>query len=525
MANRWLFASWLGLLVLLLVAPRIALDSGLSYDEEVQFVYGDLILAWYRSGFVERGALDYRNLYLYGGLFDLSAQWLVSTGLAPWGPYETRHVFTALIAVLGVVATWKAAAKIGGPSAGFLAGLTLALTPCWVGHGLFNPKDIPFAAAAAFVVYATMSIALGPPLVRWTDVLRAGAAFGFALGVRPGGMFLGAFLLLAALGRIALDVRETPWRRLVLRVFAALGRLACALPLVWALMLSAWPWAQIEPFQRPFEAAKIAAHFDWGGHMRFNGRTITTDDIPLTYLPVWFAVTLPETYLVAVLAGLAALVAALRVRAVERTRALAVLCLIAFVLVPYVGVVIKRPIIYDAHRHFLFLLPPMAALCGVGLSALLRAVQIPRAFRFATLGVWSALAVLVLVDMVRIHPYEYVYFNRSYGGLAAAKDNFETDYWGASFREGFKWVTKHIPPQGDAPVRVAVCDQSPGKWQLNYYRERWKVGDRYVVVRAERKRYDVYLAYTRNDCHKRPGEVLHVVKRDGTPLLYVLGRR
>jgi hypothetical protein len=192
--------------------------------------------------------------------------------------------------------------------------------------------------------------------------------------------------------------------------------------------------------------------------------------------------------------------------------------------VPYVGVIITRPTIYDGHRHFLFWLPPMAAIAGVALNAALHHVRIPRAFRIGGAGVLTALVLLVLFDMARVHPYEYLYFNRLYGGLPAANGNFETDYWGASFREGFDWVVHNVPQTSKKPVKVAVCNASPGQWQLEYLRERWGVNKKYVVVKGEQKAHKIYLGFTRGDCHKREGEVLHVVERLGVPLLYVLRR-
>lgn len=527
-ANPWTFASVVALVAALVLAPLLALDSGFTFDEDVQREYGELILAWYRSQFVERGALDFRNLYLYGGLFDLLSQWIISNNWSPWGPFETRHVITALIAVLGLIPTWLAASRIAGPRAGFLAALLLALTPIWVGHGMFNPKDIPFATASAFVAYASVEIALTPAPLRWRHALYAGVSFGAALGVRPGGMFLAAFILLAAFGRLALDAKEAQDRSArasTLKALVVLGRLACMLPIVWALMLSAWPWAQIAPFERPFEAASIAAHFDWGGHMRFNGRTISTDDLPLSYLPVWFAVTLPDTYFLALLCGIICLCFVRGVGWLWRPQTLALITLSAFVIVPYLGVLLKRPIVYDAQRHFLFTVPPMAALAGIALSKAAQHARLPRAVRLAGTGFWALLTLIVAFDMWRVHPYEYLYFNRLYGGLAAANGNFETDYWGASYREGFAWVVENVKPKSKKkPIKVAVCNQSPGGWQLNYLRKQWGLEQKYVLVKSEQKAHEIYLGFIRGDCHKRDGEVLHVVERMGVPLLYVLRR-
>jgi hypothetical protein len=165
----------------------------------------------------------------------------------------------------------------------------------------------------------------------------------------------------------------------------------------------------------------------------------------------------------------------------------------------------------------------MAALSGIALSDLFEHPALPRALRLAVIGLWIVAIAVVGFDMGRIHPYEYSYFNRIYGGLPAANGNFETDYWGASYREGFAWVVEHIQPTSRKPVRVAVCNDSPGKWQLNYLRERWHVGDKYIVVKREYQG-EVYLGFTRGDCHKREGELVHTVERQGVPLLFVFRR-
>src|ERR1700690_10729 len=187
--GSWRGASVLVLLLILPLAIRMALDSGISWDEEKQLEYGKRLLAWYQSGLTDRSSFTYMDLYLYGGLFDLPAKLLLSTRLLPWGPYETRHVLTAILAVSGIVATWMTANRIAGPRAGLFAGAMLTLTPAWVGHGLFNCKDIPFGAAAAFVAYSTTRIAMRPSPLAWGYALCAGLSVGCALGFRPGGMF------------------------------------------------------------------------------------------------------------------------------------------------------------------------------------------------------------------------------------------------------------------------------------------------------------------------------------------------
>src|SRR6201999_3624442 len=66
-------ATW-ALFVGMLVLVVFTFDQyGISNDEEVQNIYGRLLVDFYTSSFSDQAAFEYKNLYLYGGLFDLVA--------------------------------------------------------------------------------------------------------------------------------------------------------------------------------------------------------------------------------------------------------------------------------------------------------------------------------------------------------------------------------------------------------------------------------------------------------------------
>jgi hypothetical protein len=510
--DPWLAASLAGLVGLLGLIAVFGRDAGVTWDEGFQLQYGERVLAWFRSGFRDRSALEYLDLYLYGGLFDAPAQWIV--GWSPLDPYETRHLLTALVALLGIYGTWLLAAAIGGRRAGFFAAATLALTPAWIGHGLFNPKDIPFATATVFVTVAAQRIVLGEGQLRIRELVWAGAALGIALGVRPGGFFVLSYPMLAIALRHFSSGKAVS---VISSAASVLPRLLLMTVIAWAIMLSAWPWAQVDPISRPFEAIYAASHFNWAGETLFEGRRIASTELPASYLPVWFGITLPEIYWVAALAGIVSLVLAARARS---RRALAVGMIAFSLLLPLTAAVVTRPTLYDAHRHFLFLFPPLAALSGIALATFSSDVRIWKSVRMTALGVWLFAALLVGIEIVQLHPYEYVYFNRSVGGLPGAAGRYETDYWGASYREGLSWVVKHVSQS--RPLALAACDSSSAG-RLFYYVQNWPEAKGRFSVVDDPARADLFLAVTRLDCHRRvPAEVLHVIERQGVPLLYVL---
>jgi hypothetical protein len=280
----------------------------------------------------------------------------------------------------------------------------------------------------------------------------------------------------------------------------------------------AWPWAQLSPLTRPFEAAWAAAHFPWLGKVLFDGAFVSSDRLPASYLPTWFAFTLPETYLLAGLCAVATGWLALRARKLDRRNMLALACVAFAAFGPLLAAIVLRPVIYDAHRHFLFILPPTAALAGLAISAFLRQAAVPQAGRAALLGMFVGLLAVITADEVSLHPYEYVYFNRLAGGLAATQSRFETDYWGASYTEGLRWVEDHLAGDAQMPLRIAQCNHEEAmRLELKQ-----RLGARHFVEANATEQASVFLASTRFNCNHTDGEVLHVVARSGVPLLYVI---
>jgi hypothetical protein len=514
--DPWLAASLAGFAGLCALIAAFGQDAGVTWDEGFQLQYGQRVLAWFRSGFRDRSALHYLDLYLYGGLFDAPAQWIVEH--SPFGPYETRHLLTAIVALLGIWGTWLLAAAVGGRRAGFFAAATLALTPTWIGHGLFNPKDVPFATAAVFATWAAQRIAIGEGPLRTREAVLAGLACGLALGVRPGGFFLLSYPILAAVARTARMPQDK--QHVITHAARALPLLLVLLASAWVVMLSAWPWAQLDPIARPIEAMYAASHFNWPGAMLFDGRLVLSTELPARYLLVWFGITLPEFYFIAAGSGVTLLVIALRTRRWDARRSAGIGLIAWSTVLPLTAALVTHPTLYDAHRHFLFLFPPLAALAGLALSDFVRESRVWTSVRVSVLGAWVATAVLVASQIVELHPYEYVYFNRSVGGLSGASGRYETDYWGASYREGLAWVVAHV--RSTRRLRIAACDSSSAG-RMYYYLQRWPgAGHRFEVIESPQSA-DLFLAVTRYDCHRRvPAEVLHVIERQGAPLLYVL---
>jgi hypothetical protein len=288
-------------------------------------------------------------------------------------------------------------------------------------------------------------------------------------------------------------------------------------------MIAFWPWAQKDPLRNPFRAQDAISRFWETMVVLYDGQYVPNGQVSRWYLPHWLVLTLPETYVVAAAAAVMAALPMVATRralgAQSRKRVIETAWLLAVALLPVAWIVVRRTPLYDGQRHFLFVIPPLAVVAGVAVTASLR--RAGRAGR-AVVGSASALAgLIVLADMIALHPYQAVYFNRLFaGGLKGAVERFDTDYWCLSYKEGAAWLlARHVRSQCEEKIRVAGHSIV---LQTAYYLQETEEGRRLFKPVSLDDRPHYALATTRFGDHRHtPGTLVHTVERQGATLLYV----
>jgi hypothetical protein len=493
------------------LAAATFLDYGLTWDEQNLVTYGQKLVRWYATLGGDVGATGWGDHHYYGGLFELVAHG--AGRLSPLGLYETRHLLNTAFGALALAAAFGMGRALAGPLGGFLASLFLLIHPVFYGHSFNNPKDIPFAALYPVALLLAVKAVLQPRWSRIAGAAAVGAAIGLALGVRVGGLIL--IPCVAALWIVTAIARR--------RALAAVAlRIGVVVIVAWTVMVALWPYAQLDPWRHPFTALRTFQGFHADYRSLFEGQLLRADELPRHYLPKWLAITWPDAYFVALPLGLILPSAVLLRRGAprrRRERALVAVWLGAATALPVLWVVLARPPLYDGMRHFLFVLPGLAALAGVGTALGFR--ELRRAWaRGIAGGVLLLLLAGTVRDMIELHPYQSVYFNRLIGGLRGADGRYETDYWGNSYKEAVEWVVEHYQGSYRRPLRVANTSKC---FLTDYFLQR---GDR-------RGRFDsvcddagdgpnLVLTTTRQRRHQDiPGALVHLVSRLGVPLCYV----
>jgi hypothetical protein len=452
-------------LALLAAAVAVALatfrDYGLGWDDYAHSEYGELLVAFYASGFRDQRALSFVNLYQYGGGFDLLAA--LAAKVLPFDVFETRRLLGALVGLLGLFVTWRIGRRIGGPLAGLIALALLATCPLYVGHVFMNAKDAPFAVAMAILLFGLVRLFEEYP----RPSLASRAIFGLGLGLAIGSRVMGGFGVLTFVAALVLllgaEASRDGWRPAARRLGQFLLSLLPALILAYAVMALVWPWAVVDPLNPIRALGYFWRFFEDPWSELFGGQLIRVPDMPRSYVPVLLALKLPEIFLVlGVVGALGAAIACVRRNNPPARRAIFLLVVLAAML-PIVVAIATRPAMYNGIRHFVFVLPPWAVLGGLTgawiIHTLLRQARIAAA---AVAALMLAGIALPVIDMMRLHPYEYTHFNRLAGGVAQARGRYMLDYWGLSFKQASQALQAKLAQNGemrpkDRPWKLAVC--------------------------------------------------------------------
>ncbi len=457
-------ADRVAILILAAVAVAAALtfrDYGLGWDDYTHSQYGDLLLKLYGSGFADTRALSFVNLYFYGGGFDMAAA--LAAKVLPFDLFETRRLVGAAVGIIGLIATWRLARRLGGPFAGVVALALLAACPLYYGHMFMNPKDAPFAVAMIVLLLGLTRSLEEYPAPSWRTVVLTGVALGCAFGSRVLAALAAAPVTFALLLIVIDDARAHDWRYAAQRFWLFVRSFLPALLMAYVLMAALWPWSVLRPLNPVVAALYFDTFFEKSWKELYQGALIDVPQMPWTYLPHLLGLKLPEILLTLGGAGFVGAIAVTARPSLPSTRRAALLMLVLAAALPVALTLVTRPALYNGIRQFLFIVPPIAVLGGLAGGWLMeRAVVHGRAALAAMAAIVAAGLTIPLYGMAELHPYEYVYFNPSAGGVRGADGKYMLDYWGLAFKQASDELRarlqagRHRPPPGKRWV-VAIC--------------------------------------------------------------------
>ncbi len=274
-----------------------------------------------------------------------------------------------------------------------------------------------------------------------------------------------------------------------------------------------WSWIVINPVHHLQMIAQYIGEVGRGLPVMFGGvRYAAGVDVPWWYAPSFVTLQTPPVILFLVVIGIISSIFC-------RSANMAHVRTIVFV---WIGIVFGRyvtpnMIIYNGARHVMEVLPAIALLAMFGIEWLLSICT-----RWVSKRVTQVICVAVILvalgyPIVRLHPYEALYFNMFAGESKKVSETFDFDYWGFSVGELVAMansVAKHEHTSVYVEWLNFPKEYFPDN-KLAFVQSEAEHAD-FVIIPNSRNFFDGAIVYWNTH-----GKVISTVVRDGTVIGYL----
>lgn len=433
----------------LLIGLLVFKDYGISWDEKrsrtnglvaAKYVFQkDPLLLSYEDKYY--GTVFELPLFVVEKVFNLSDSRTI---------YLSRHLVNFLVFYIGVFFFYLLSkSHFKSWKMGLLGSLFLILSPRIFAHSFYNSKDIPFLTLFIISIYT---------LIRYLDKknLKSAGLHALACALLVDIRVLGIIVPVITAVFAGADFFSRKQDLIKRKVF--LLNFIFYLGLFSVLTILFWPILWTNPFYHFIEAFKQMSAFPWNSTVLYFGNYVEAKNLPWHYLPAWLAISTPILYLFLFIAGLFFLAKKFPVLAFSPKHRNNLIFLLWF-FVPFFGVFVFKPVLYDSWRQIFFVYPAFLLIALTGLKFLCSTSAI--------ILIKPALALVVIWNLLNIsgfmiknHPYQNLYFNFLAGlNMSSIKQKFELDYWGLSYRKGLEYI---LANDNSEKIKIYVINE-PGR--------------------------------------------------------------
>lgn len=425
--------------VIIIIGLLVINDYGVSTDEHTER-YTLLVNVQYvlqRMNINPHWDLPPLNEYVdrYYGIFFQSPAILGELTAGRGGEYSVyrfRHYYTFFFCISGYFAFYETLIRVlRSRYLSILGTVMLAFYPRFFAEQFYNIKDLVFMSAWCWCLLASVLAVQNSFQIRY--LLLFAIITAAATNCRFVAMIFPALMLL---WYIAIRITKASYHKQHSGYFLIARTLT---PIAITLLVYLQTYIVITPFlwEQPLrKIPEVIARFSdfskWHGMIRFMGRVILDRKIPWYYIPVWLLISVPLWYLIFVtVEGIYIIRKAICWQKLNQSTGKVIgnpflLYANLTAILPWVGTVVLHSTIYNAWRHFYFLMPCLILDAVFGIRHLEQAGGGIRAVERILIVLGLSFQ---LIWIVSYHPFEMTYFNGI--GRFVAKD-FDRDYWNMS---------------------------------------------------------------------------------------------
>ncbi len=485
-------------IILLIVGFSIYSDYGISWDEPA--CRNDMAIPNYK--FILDG--DYNslkdNIAKYHGpafellLFQIEKLFEIKDIR---DIFLMRHLVTFLLFAFSIIFFYKLCLRIfKSNNIATLGAAMLILSPRVFAESFYNVKDLAFLSIMCISLYTT---------VRFLDKKNFSTALlhafvsAIAIDIRIMGIIIPVFTFFFLIWEI---IRIKERREKLIKVSV----LFLIVLIVFVILF--WPILWRNPVENFINAFRESSKYPWGGTLLYCGKLIDASGLPWHYIPVWLLVTTPLLYTLLFLAGLVSFVQKLYSK---RVFSVIDLLNVYVFFVPVFSVITLHSVLYDGWRHLYYIYPSFIIIALSGFHFLFVSEKSEKIKRVLFSGI-VLYCIYIAFVMFKLHPYQNLYFNYFAGkSLAEARENFEMDYWGLSYKEG---ISNILETDTSKNIKIYSSEYDPLINNLQFVQadQRYRIASVYSIVIA-----DYYLTCYRSIrklCKDCPG-AYHVIRDSG----------
>ncbi|EKD90429.1 MAG: glycosyltransferase [uncultured bacterium] len=367
------------------------------------------------------------------GLMAASLNYIFYQNLGIMDDIESHHLFNLLASSLFVFIVTYFAFITLGRFAAVVSFLTVVTYPLFFAESHFNVKDpaeSAFISATIFFFYKSLE----KLNLKW--LILSILAFGFALGTKFNALFVPFIIIpyLIVRYRSSLKNFKNIFKEDKLRIFSlVLITAGTVIPLV--MLIAPWPYLwKIENLLRV-----LVFYKEIGSGVNYQGDGFLIAGFNLFPL-LWILFT--TSILVLILSVVGVIVGFSDKSFKDKFPLLWILWLF----IPILRVSLPGTSLYGGVRQILEFLPAMSLLAGLGAYKIRNILTKRGVSSFLISGTIIFLFIFPILSLIKLHPYENVYFNFLIGGLNGAKEkNFPSwgNSYGSAYLDGINWINQN----------------------------------------------------------------------------------
>jgi len=320
---------------------------------------------------------------------------------------------------------------------GLLGSIFLVLSPRIFAESFYNNKDIIFMSLYIISLYCCFKFIFKPNI---KHAIFFSLTSALATDIRLMGVlapFLTLFIFIFWYFRDA-DLFKKNLLPIIFFIF-----------LFPVFTIVFWPYLWTDPFSNFFIAFKQLASYPWEGKNLYFGNYVSTINLPWHYSLTWIIITTPIIYSILFIIGFSISTTRFMSRLFKindqnstndlwrgKKESIDIIILLTF-FIPIFLVIIFNSTLHDGWRQLYFIYPSFLLLSIYGFEKIYKKTRRKKLQSIFLILVILAL-ITNLISMIRIHPYQYAYFNFLAG--KKVENLFDIDYWGVSNKQALEFI-------------------------------------------------------------------------------------